>query len=177
MVDPSHRYSVGLVGLGSIGLGYDADLPDEYALTHARATSQHPMTELAWGVDLDASKRGAGIILIKDKANFKQSPPTNFTNAGNFTASVTTGDLVKYNGKFYRYIAVDANDDPVTNNINLSNGTQDYATNQVDWSLVDVHVTLYEMREDGLYISVDDGSGTGTAQKNRLSRIAANSSG
>ncbi len=57
MADSDGRYSVGLVGLGAIGTGYDAELPIEYVLTHARAASVHPASELAWGIDPDRNRR------------------------------------------------------------------------------------------------------------------------
>jgi predicted dehydrogenase len=50
--------SVLIVGLGRIGMGYDATLdPDAFVLSHARAFAQNPRFSLAGGVDPDARNR------------------------------------------------------------------------------------------------------------------------
>jgi predicted dehydrogenase len=47
-----------VVGLGSVGLGYDLSLdPERFVLTHARAASQHRDYELLGAVDPDSSRR------------------------------------------------------------------------------------------------------------------------
>lgn len=50
-------FSALLVGLGRIGMLYDADLPPGPTLTHARALSTHPGWRLAGGVDPDPGRR------------------------------------------------------------------------------------------------------------------------
>lgn len=57
MSDVDRQYSVGLVGLGAIGFGYDAALPGNFVLTHARAVSVNPATSLSWGIDPDDHQR------------------------------------------------------------------------------------------------------------------------
>jgi UDP-N-acetyl-2-amino-2-deoxyglucuronate dehydrogenase len=52
-------YTVGVMGLGGIGLRYDLDAPAEEVLTHTRAALTHPRTRLIWGVDPDAGARAA----------------------------------------------------------------------------------------------------------------------
>lgn len=45
-------FTVLIVGLGQIGMGYDLNLdPEQYALTHARAFRMHPTFRLVGGVD------------------------------------------------------------------------------------------------------------------------------
>lgn len=52
--------SVALVGLGSVGVGYDLELPhEEYALTHASAITANPNFTLIAGVDHDPARRSA----------------------------------------------------------------------------------------------------------------------
>lgn len=47
-----------VVGLGQIGMGYDANLDSEgFVLTHARAFKQHPKFRLMGGVDPDSIRR------------------------------------------------------------------------------------------------------------------------
>ena len=51
-------YSVLLLGLGQIGMGYDYDAADNtLVLTHARAFFEHPAFVLSGGIDIDAEKR------------------------------------------------------------------------------------------------------------------------
>lgn len=50
------RYSAAVIGLGSIGQGYDYDT-EGLILTHARAFTRHPGFELMAGVDPDANQR------------------------------------------------------------------------------------------------------------------------
>jgi predicted dehydrogenase len=51
-------YSVLLVGLGQVALGYDLEAPcDKLILTHARAFAMHPAFQLAGGVDPDEGRR------------------------------------------------------------------------------------------------------------------------
>lgn len=51
-------YSVLIVGLGQIGMGYDLTLNVEVAIfSHARAFQQHPDFSLIGGVDIDVQKR------------------------------------------------------------------------------------------------------------------------
>ena len=51
-------FSVLLLGLGQVGMGYDIEAePDTVALTHARAFHEHPEFVLAGGVDIDSGKR------------------------------------------------------------------------------------------------------------------------
>lgn len=50
------RVSVGIIGLGAIGMKYDVATPD-YVLTHSRAALTHPQANLVWGVDLDRASR------------------------------------------------------------------------------------------------------------------------
>ena len=48
-------YSVLLLGLGQIGMGYDYDAADNtLVLTHARAFFEHPAFVLSGGIDIDA---------------------------------------------------------------------------------------------------------------------------
>ncbi|MCC6274392.1 MAG: Gfo/Idh/MocA family oxidoreductase [Leptospiraceae bacterium] len=52
------QISVLIVGLGQIGIGYDYDLnPEEFILTHARASSVHKKFHLVGGVDSNPVKR------------------------------------------------------------------------------------------------------------------------
>lgn len=53
----SERYSIGIVGLGRIGAGYDYGLPEQYVFTHARAARLHHRARLVWGVDTDPAAR------------------------------------------------------------------------------------------------------------------------
>jgi predicted dehydrogenase len=51
-------FSVLIVGLGQIGMGYDLNLdPMTYVYTHARAFNEHPQFYLIGGVDPDAGRR------------------------------------------------------------------------------------------------------------------------
>lgn len=51
-------FSVLVVGLGQIGMGYDLNLdPDVYVLTHARAFQRHQDFQLVGGVDPDHDRR------------------------------------------------------------------------------------------------------------------------
>lgn len=51
-------FSVLIVGLGQIGMGYDLKLdPAKFALTHARGFAQHDAFQLAGGVDPSAARR------------------------------------------------------------------------------------------------------------------------
>ena len=53
-------WSVLVVGLGQIGMGYDLSLdPEAYVLTHARAFAGHEAFELVGAVELDPEKREA----------------------------------------------------------------------------------------------------------------------
>ena len=55
---PAKKFSVAILGLGGIGMGYDRNLPaNSYILTHARAFHLHPGLELVGGCDLSAKKR------------------------------------------------------------------------------------------------------------------------
>ncbi|HEY9522066.1 MAG TPA: hypothetical protein VIR33_02410, partial [Thermopolyspora sp.] len=108
--------------------------------------------------DLDASRRGAGVVLIKDKAKFEQTPPTpDFTAgaAGSSSAVVRTGDLVRQGDVYYHFIE-QADGDPVTRTLNLN--AQDYS-DRTRWAVHNVHTTLYEMSALGLKITTDDGNG------------------
>jgi len=52
------KYTVGLIGLGNIGMGYDYDIPNsESIFTHANAFSLHSNFELVGGCDPDINKR------------------------------------------------------------------------------------------------------------------------
>ena len=105
--------------------------------------------------DLDASKRGAGVVLIKDKAKFKVDPPTPDHLWTDGVQNVTTGEVIRVGtSSYYKYIVEGAEHAPVTNSLNL--GAQTY-TDKTKWALLNVYVTLYEMTADGLYISTDDG--------------------
>lgn len=47
-----------VIGLGQIGMGYDANLdPQDFVLTHARAFKQHPKFSLIGGIDPDQKRR------------------------------------------------------------------------------------------------------------------------
>jgi len=122
--------------------------------------------------DLDASKRGAGVVLIKDKAKFKQAgfTPTADHLSGDGSTAVTTGALVKlagnYNsekgtpGAFYKYIETD-DGASMTTTFDLTTANYKDTTK---WAIVDVYVTLYQMTGNGLYISTDNGdTATGPA--------------
>jgi len=51
-------FSCALIGLGAIGMGYDAKLePGRYVLSHARALSTHPAFFLAGAADLSSERR------------------------------------------------------------------------------------------------------------------------
>lgn len=51
-------FSVLIVGLGQIGMGYDLNLePDKYVYTHARAFNLHDDFKLIAGVDIDSDSR------------------------------------------------------------------------------------------------------------------------
>ena len=61
-------YSVVIVGLGRIGMGYDLDLDrGQFALSHARAFTEHDGFELVGGVDPDPAKR------LAFEASYKRS--------------------------------------------------------------------------------------------------------
>jgi len=53
----TENYSVGIIGLGNIGFGYDVGAGSELVRTHSRAVHLHGQTKLAWGADLSADVR------------------------------------------------------------------------------------------------------------------------
>lgn len=52
-------FTVGIVGLGKIAVGYDLTSKSSQILSHAKATLRHPQTKLLWGVDLNKSARNS----------------------------------------------------------------------------------------------------------------------
>ena len=52
-------YSVAIIGLGAIGLGYDLQSPPDSILTHTRACLREPRVRITCGVDPDPSRRAA----------------------------------------------------------------------------------------------------------------------
>lgn len=48
--------SVGIIGLGAIGMKYDLAAPEQ-VFTHVRAALSHPQADLLWGVDPDEASR------------------------------------------------------------------------------------------------------------------------
>lgn len=52
MNDKALKNTVGLLGLGNIGMGYDLALDGNYVLTHARAVSLNEASHLLFGVDI-----------------------------------------------------------------------------------------------------------------------------
>lgn len=51
------RPRVLIVGLGQVGLSYDAALPETFVYSHARACARHPALDLAGGVDASEGAR------------------------------------------------------------------------------------------------------------------------
>ena len=58
-------YSVFLVGLGRVGMGYDLGLSGDAVLTHARAFSPHPAFRLVGAADCVAGRRGCSPVLSR----------------------------------------------------------------------------------------------------------------
>ncbi|HSW27189.1 MAG TPA: hypothetical protein VLJ62_30820, partial [Burkholderiaceae bacterium] len=100
--------------------------------------------------DVDASRRGAGVVLIKDKSKFAAHLPTPDHQSTAGTRNVTTGDVVQVGDRYYMYIEADGAGAAITTTMDLRVKTttlttgQDYALRS-KWAVLDTFATLYQM--------------------------------